>query len=951
MKVNTAAAFILSGISLWFLIDERAKRWKIYFAQVCAFIVALIGGLSLAQYLFGINIGIDQLLFTEPVGAIETSHAGRMAPATAFNFLFVGISLLLYSRKVFTTARVLISVVAIVGLLSFLGYVFGLSSLLHLGPFTIMAIHTSITFILITISLLSMRFIFNSEFIIRSGFWIAVVILSYIGIISYWNIIRQIEDAKSLTHSHEVIQKLEGIFSNVKDVETGVRGFVITGKEEYLEPYYAQYNSIETELKELRILTFDNLNHQRSIVLLEPIVKDKIAYMSETITIRRTDGLSATVTEQYQTPKGKQLMDEIRVLIEDMKDEENKFLQEREKKSETSSRNAMVTLVVGNIVSFILLVAIFILLIRENRVRKQAELVSKQAEEEVRKLNADLARRIDKRTAELRKAYEEIQKNEERLRQTLDNMLEGIQIIGKDWRYRYLNDAAAKHGRKSMEELIGYKMMEVYPGIENTEMFAVLRRCMDERIPQRIENEFTYPDNTKRCFDLSIQPTPEGIFILSIDITESKKAEEQRAELVGRMTRIASHVPGVIYQYCLRPDGSSYFPYASEGIRDIYGVAPDEVKEDATPVFNVLHPDDIERISKSIKKSAETLTKGYDVYRVNLPSGKTIWVEGNSSPQKQEDGSILWYGYIKDITERKHAEEVQRKNEEQYRLISENVADMIAVLDLEGKRIYNNPAYKPILGDPKLLQGTDSFQEIHPDDREKIKRIFKETVQTGIGQRAEYRFVAKDGSIHFIESQGSVIRDEKGDVSNVVVVSRDITEKKLLEQQLLRSQRMESIGTLAGGIAHDLNNVLAPIMLAIEILRKKHTDPDSERMLDTMGTSAKRGSDIVKQVLAFGRGVEGERLLLQPKHVVDEIVKIAQETFPKDIRLRKDVPKNLWVINADPTQMHQVLLNTFVNARDAMPSGGTITISAENIRLDENYARMHIKAKPDNYVL
>ncbi|MBA4313192.1 MAG: hypothetical protein C0417_11245, partial [Chlorobiaceae bacterium] len=291
------------------------------------------------------------------------------------------------------------------------------------------------------------------------------------------------------------------------------------------------------------------------------------------------------------------------------------------------------------------------------------------------------------------------------------------------------------------------------------------------------------------------------------------------------------------------------------------------------------------------------------------------------------------------------------KSEEQFRLISENVADMIAVLDLDGKRIYNNPAYKPIFGDPKLLEGTDSFQEIHPDDREKIKRIFKETVETGIGHQSEYRFVAKDGSIHFIESNGSIIRNEKGKVSNVVVVSRDITEKKSIEQQLLRSQRMESIGTLAGGIAHDLNNVLAPIMLALEILRKKHTDADSQRMLETMGTSAKRGSDIVKQVLAFGRGVEGEHSLLQPRHVINEIVKIAQETFQKNIQIRNDVPKDLWLINADPTQMHQVLLNTFVNARDAMPSGGTLTISAENIRLGENYARMQIEAKAGNYVL
>jgi len=300
--------------------------------------------------------------------------------------------------------------------------------------------------------------------------------------------------------------------------------------------------------------------------------------------------------------------------------------------------------------------------------------------------------------------------------------------------------------------------------------------------------------------------------------------------------------------------------------------------------------------------------------------------------------------------EKKRADEQLRQSEEQFRLISENVADMIAVLDLNGKRLYNSPSYKNVLNDPQLLQGTDSFQEIHPEDREKIKNIFQETIRSGVGKRAEYRFITKDGSIRHIESQGSVIKDKGGNVSKVLVVSRDVTEKKNLEQQFLRSQRMESIGTLAGGIAHDLNNVLAPIMLSIEVLQKRITDPDMLKTLETLGASAKRGSDVVKQVLAFSRGIEGERMILQPKHIINEVIKISEETFPKSIEIRSDIPKNLWTISADPTQIHQILLNIFVNARDAMPYGGKIMISAENTRLDENYTRMNLDARPGQYI-
>jgi CheY-like chemotaxis protein len=161
---------------------------------------------------------------------------------------------------------------------------------------------------------------------------------------------------------------------------------------------------------------------------------------------------------------------------------------------------------------------------------------------------------------------------------------------------------------------------------------------------------------------------------------------------------------------------------------------------------------------------------------------------------------------------------------------------------------------------------------------------------------------------------------------------------------------MESIGTLAGGIAHDLNNVLAPIMMAIEILRDKIPSPGGQRILTTIETSAKRGSDIVKQVLAFGRGVTGDRILVQLKHIVNEVAKIAHETFPKLIEIKTDIPRDLWTVFADPTQMHQVLLNMLVNARDAMPHGGTLSISAENVNLDAGHSRTQPESTPGPYV-
>lgn len=300
--------------------------------------------------------------------------------------------------------------------------------------------------------------------------------------------------------------------------------------------------------------------------------------------------------------------------------------------------------------------------------------------------------------------------------------------------------------------------------------------------------------------------------------------------------------------------------------------------------------------------------------------------------------------------ERKQSEDRLRESEEQFRLIAENITDLIAVLDLEGRRLYSSPSYGRILGDVESLRGTDSFQEIHPDDRERVREIFRETVRTGTGQRAEFRFVTRDGAVRFIESQGSVIRNERGEADKIVVVSRDITEKRKLELQFLRSQRMESIGTLAGGIAHDLNNVLSPITMALDILRRRFPDSDSKPILDTLQSSAHRGASMIRQVLAFARGVEGERMILQPAHLLEEVGKIAADTFPKSIQVRTDIGRSLWTVTGDPTQIHQVLLNLCVNARDAMPNGGVLKMGAENVKLDEQYARMHVDAKAGDYV-
>ncbi|MEI9999778.1 MAG: ATP-binding protein [Verrucomicrobiota bacterium] len=298
-----------------------------------------------------------------------------------------------------------------------------------------------------------------------------------------------------------------------------------------------------------------------------------------------------------------------------------------------------------------------------------------------------------------------------------------------------------------------------------------------------------------------------------------------------------------------------------------------------------------------------------------------------------------------DITDRKRVEE---QVVEQAAFL-DGARDAILACDPEGTIIYWNQGAQRLYGWTREEALGQPVGRLLYADPAKFEEIRQQIMHTS-GWSGELRQLTRERQERIVESSWTLMRDHEGQPKSVLGINTDITERKKIEAQFLRAQRMESIGTLAGGIAHDLNNILAPIMLAIEMLRKVATDERSERLLQTIGTSAKRGADIVRQVFSFARGVEGERLEIQPKHLLNELAQIIRDTFPKDIRLDFFVPRTIWTIWGDPTQVHQVLLNLCVNARDAMPHGGDLSVKVENCVLDQHYAAMNIQAKPGRYV-
>jgi len=223
------------------------------------------------------------------------------------------------------------------------------------------------------------------------------------------------------------------------------------------------------------------------------------------------------------------------------------------------------------------------------------------------------------------------------------------------------------------------------------------------------------------------------------------------------------------------------------------------------------------------------------------------------------------------------------------------------------------------------------------------------TADGSFAQLAEGRHKTKDGRTLDVEISSDVL-EWRGQAARLMLAS-DVTDKKKVQNQLFRAQRMESIGTLAGGIAHDLNNILSPIIMGAQLIKENPYDESTPRIIDTILISATRGGSIVRQILTFARGAEGERVTVQLRHLLNSMEQMIRQTFPKSIELSVDWPKNLWPVIGDPAQLDQVFLNLCVNARDAMSNGGTLKISASNQVLDERYTQFNVEAKAGPFVV
>ena len=609
--------------------------------------------------------------------------------------------------------------------------------------------------------------------------------------------------------------------------------------------------------------------------------------------------------------------------------------------------------------------------------------VQKRIQNELRRTRDELEIRVEERTAEL-------VKSEQRWATTLGSIGDAVISTDIECRITFMNAEA--------EALTGWTLALAFTK-PVTEVFNIINeytrrkvedpvsRVLKEGIVVGLANHtiLVRRDGTEVPIDDSGAPIRDcggkimGVVLVFRDITERKQVEEAMRKSEEKYRSIVETANEGIW--IVNADRRT--TYVNNKMAEMLGYSAHELVGKSGLDF--LDEESRALSNLNIRKRKQGIKDSYE-FKLIRRDGSPLWTIVNAKPLFDMDRKFVGtMSMLTDITERKKAEEALRQaHDELEARVQERTAelkevnksleakinehkraeekireqatlldkahDAIGLRDLEQNIIYWNKGAEYLYGwTAEEAIGKNADDLLYKGKPSNLIEVEKILIKKG-EWKGELHQVTKVGKEIIVESRWTLIYDSEGKPRSILIINTDITEKKKIESQLLRAQRMESIGTLAGGIAHDLNNVLTPMMLSLQLLKEKFKDEQSQKLFAILEKNSQRAADLIKQVLSFARGVEGERNPLAAKHLIFEIEKIAKETFPRNIEIRTDIPKDLFTISGDATQLHQVIMNLCVNARDAMPDGGILSISAENFFIDETYVQMHTEAKVGSYI-
>ncbi|TWH54578.1 PAS domain S-box protein [Dulcicalothrix desertica] len=535
-----------------------------------------------------------------------------------------------------------------------------------------------------------------------------------------------------------------------------------------------------------------------------------------------------------------------------------------------------------------------------------------------------------------------------RIKNIFESITDGFFALDNNWCFSYLNKQAEPLLQRQREELLGHNIWEAFPDAVNSKFYHQYHHAVAERVSVEFE-EFYPPLNT--WFAVHAYPSKDGLSVYFQDITKRKQAEEELNCQQAIMRSINSVSP-LGYYVVNKCSGQVFF--LNNRFCEIWGIEHLQQKIEHYQLKNKDIITECLKLVVDVPAFVEADKLIHNQNKLSVSEDEILLKDGRvirrvSTRFRQEGDCCAGRLYIfEDITERKRTEQQMRSSA----ALLDVTSDAIVLRDLSNKILLWNKGAEKLYGwqAEEVINNNNANDVLSCVKSPQYKDIYNTVLEKGCWQ-GELVKPTKSGQEIIVDSCWTLVLDEHQEPKSILTVDTDITQKKQLEAQFLRAQRVESIGTLASGIAHDLNNVLSPILMSAQLLNNKSNNLRDSQILSIIENNAKRGADLVKQVLSFARGMEGEHTKIQLQDLIKEIKQIVEQTFPKSIDFYTDIKPNLQVIIGDNTQLHQVLINLCLNARDAMPEGGKLTLSAENILIDENFQSMHIDAKVGQYIL
>jgi PAS domain S-box-containing protein len=440
----------------------------------------------------------------------------------------------------------------------------------------------------------------------------------------------------------------------------------------------------------------------------------------------------------------------------------------------------------------------------------------------------------------------------------------------------------------------------------------------------RFESRHRHPDGGHRLVRWSVHAdTAERVrYAVAHDITEERRIQlalARTAEANRRLAHQLSNTVESVTDAMVTVDNDWRFTYINRPAEALLRYRRESLLgRTLWSTFDIL---ETHQLGQTLITASQT---GKPAEIETVFGDGAVWIELRAFPS--DDGMTM---YFRDTTEKRRVSDrlVQQAS------LLDQAQDAILARTLDHRITYWNKGAERLYGWTAAEALGRSATELIERDPDTFRAAADTTLELG-EWTGELRQVNRHAEPRTVQARWTLVRDAAGQPAQLLAIHTDVTEQRRLEQQFFRAQRLESIGTLAGGIAHDLNNVLSPIVLSSDLLAMQITDERQQRLVTAISRSARRGADMVSQVLSFARGLGGRRVEVPLRHLLDELVRIVLDTFPKNLRIVSRIAPNLRTADGDPTQLHQVLLNLCVNARDAMPDGGTLTISAENTNIE-----------------